>query len=170
MVKIIINAFGPDKPGIVYKLSKLIFSLQGNVEESKMIRLESDFTLLMLITISENNLKVLEKELTKLTDLKLNFKITKKHNPNNEYLYFQFSVNVADNEGIIFTFSELFNKYKVNIEKMETEIINASITGSPIFKLKSKLSAQANLNFIDFKSSLKKIAEENNIDYTFKKL
>tara|TARA_B100000029_G_scaffold516324_1_gene628706 strand:- start:4031 stop:4543 length:513 start_codon:yes stop_codon:yes gene_type:complete len=170
MIKVIINAFGPDKPGIVYNLSKLIFSLKGNISESKMLRLESDFTLLMLITIPEKNFILLEEKLNRLTNLKLNFKITKEHNKNEKYQYFQFSVNVADNEGIIYNFSELFNKYKVNIEKMESEIINAYVTGSPIFKLKSRLSAQNSLNLIDFEASLKKIAEENNIEYTFKKL
>ena len=68
MINVIINAFGPDKPGIVYKLTKLIFSAQVNISESKMIRLESDFTLLMLITIPENNCAFLIKSQIKNTD------------------------------------------------------------------------------------------------------
>ena len=46
MKKIIINAFGKDKPGIVSKISGIIKSFQGNIETSKMVQLESDFTLL----------------------------------------------------------------------------------------------------------------------------
>ena len=35
MEKIIINAFGKDKPGLVYKISKIILSQNGNIENSK---------------------------------------------------------------------------------------------------------------------------------------
>ena len=170
MLKVIINAFGPDRPGIVYKLSKIIFSLKGNIEESKMIRLESDFTLLMLIALPDSNFSLLEGKLSNLANLNISFKITKKNQSKIEYHYFKFSVNVADNEGIIYTFSELFNKYKINIEKMETEVSYASITGAPVFNLKSKLSSQTNLNQVELELELKKIAEDNNIDYSFNKL
>ena len=60
MRKIIINAFGPDKTGIVYQLSKIILGLNGNIENSKMIRMESDFAILMLVAISKNNISELE--------------------------------------------------------------------------------------------------------------
>ena len=170
MLKVIINAFGPDRPGIVYKLSRIIFSLKGNIEESKMIRLESDLTLLMLIALPDSNFSLLEEKLSNLANLNISFKITKKNPTKIECHYFKFSVNVADNEGIIYTFSELFNKYKINIEKMETEVSYASITGAPVFNLKSKLSSQTNLNQVELELELKKIAEDNNIDYSFNKL
>ena len=60
MEKIIINAFGPDKPGLVYKISKIILSYNGNIENSKMILLESDFTILMLIKIESNKIESLK--------------------------------------------------------------------------------------------------------------
>ena len=49
MKKIILNAFGEDRPGLVSKITKVISSKNGNIETSKMVQLESDFTLLMLI-------------------------------------------------------------------------------------------------------------------------
>ena len=51
MKKLIINAFGPDRPGIVAEISEIILSCNANIENSKMILLESDFTILMLISI-----------------------------------------------------------------------------------------------------------------------
>ena len=56
MKKIIINAFGKDKPGIVSKISGIINSFNGNIETSKMIQLETDFTALLLVEISERNI------------------------------------------------------------------------------------------------------------------
>ena len=89
MLKVIINAFGPDRPGIVYKLSRIIFSLKGNIEESKMIRLESDFTLLMLIALPDINFSLLEEKLNNLANLNISFKITKKNQTKIECHYFK---------------------------------------------------------------------------------
>ena len=55
MNKIIINAFGNDKPGLVFKITNVIKKYNGNIEVSKIIQLESDFTLLMLVEISLKN-------------------------------------------------------------------------------------------------------------------
>ena len=71
MRKIIINAFGPDKTGIVYQLSKIILGLNGNIENSKMIRMESDFAILMLVAISKNNISELENKLKEIKDFNL---------------------------------------------------------------------------------------------------
>ena len=38
MIKVILNANAKDRPGIVSELSGVIFSLNGNIAESKMLR------------------------------------------------------------------------------------------------------------------------------------
>ena len=53
----------------------------------------------------------------------------------------------------------------INIEKMETEIDNAPISGFPMFVLSSILNIPCDLDFNTFKKSLKGIAQENNIEY-----
>jgi len=169
MKKVIINAFGPDERGIVYKITRVITSLNGNVENSKMIRLESDFTILMLLKIPEKNIKTLDMKLSKIKNLNINIKITEILSVNKDFQQYNFRINVADNEGIIYIFSELFNQYKINIEKMESEIKNAPISGSPIFILTSLLNLPKKLNINNFKKDLDKIASKNNIDYSFNK-
>jgi len=165
MIKVIINAFGPDKPGIVYKISAIILSYKGNIENSKMIRLESDFTCIMLISIPENKIIPLKKELSKIKPININLKITDKFSLKEKYNRYNFSITVSDDEGIIFLFSKIFSDNKINIEKMETDIRNAPITGSPIFILDSILIIPKDLNLDKFKKTLNKISKKNNIDY-----
>ena len=165
MTKVIINAFGPDKPGIVYKISKIILSYKGNIENSKMIRLESDFTCIMLISIPKDKIIPLKKELLKIEKLNINLKSTDKFSIEEEYISYNFSITLSDNEGIIFLFSKIFNENKINIEKMETDIKNAPITGSPLFILDSILSIPIDLNLDILKKSLNKICKKHNIDY-----
>ena len=165
MRKIIINAFGPDKTGIVYQLSKIILGLNGNIENSKMIRMESDFAILMLVAISKNNIGELENKLKEIKDFNIYIKETDQFNKNIKYTKYTFAIDVADNEGIIYSFTELFKNKKINIEKMETEIKNAPISGFPMFILRTVIKIPNNLDIDDFKTSLKKIAKPNNVDY-----
>ena len=165
MRKIIINAFGPDKTGIVYQLSKIILGLNGNIENSKMIRMESDFAILMLVAISKNNISELENKLKEIKDFNIYIKETDQFNKNIKYTKYTFAIDVADNEGIIYSFTELFKNKKINIEKMETEIKNAPISGFPMFILRTVIKIPNNLDIDDFKTSLKKIAKPNNVDY-----
>ena len=165
MEKIIINAFGPDKPGLVYKISKIILSYNGNIENSKMILLESDFTILMLVTIESSKIESLKKELNSFSELDVSFRHTNQKEKNIKYINYSFSISVADNEGIIYLYSDLFRKYRINIENMETEINNAPISGFPIFILKSLLNIPCDLDIIALKKELKNIAQENNIEY-----
>ena len=47
--KLIISASGPDRKGIVSEISSIINKYNGNIETSRMIRLEEQFSILILI-------------------------------------------------------------------------------------------------------------------------
>ena len=84
MKKIILYARGKDKPGIISRISKEINSLNGNIEISKMIKLETYFNILSLIEIKESDINNLVNKLNEIDDLSIeisNIKnTTKKHN------------------------------------------------------------------------------------------
>lgn len=50
--QLVVTASGPDRPGIVARLSKRVLDCGGNVEESRMARLAGEFSILMLITFN----------------------------------------------------------------------------------------------------------------------
>ena len=166
MTKLIINAFGPDRPGIVAEISEIILSCNANIENSKMILLESDFTILMLISIDGEEIDKFKNQLNTISGLDVSFKKTFIKSSNDiKYNRYSFTISVADNEGIIYLYSDLFKKNSINIEKMETEIDNAPISGFPMFVLSSILNIPRDLDFNTFKKSLKGIAQKNNIEY-----
>ena len=82
MKKIIINAFGPDRPGIVAEISEIILSYYANIENSKMILLESDFTILMLISIDGEKIDNFKNQLNTISGLDVSFKKTSKESGN----------------------------------------------------------------------------------------
>ena len=165
MIKIIINAFANDKPGLVSKITKIIRRNHANIEISKMIQLESDFTLLLLIEIDEINVKSLINELQNIQGLKINYKKTEKKQSEKKYNNYLFKVSVADSEGIIYLFSNLFKQYNINIVDMDSYIKNAANTGYPIFFLKSNIIIPAKCNIKKLSDDLDEIAQNNNIEY-----
>lgn len=50
--QLVVTASGPDRPGIVARLSKRVLDCGGNVELSRMARLAGEFSILMLITFN----------------------------------------------------------------------------------------------------------------------
>ena len=165
MIKIIINAFANDKPGLVSKITNIIRQNHGNIEISKMIQLESDFTLLLLIEIDKKNIKTLINKLDKIEDLKINYKKTQEKQCDKKYSDYLFKVNVADSEGIIYLFSNLFKQYNINIVDMDTYIKNAANTGFPIFFLKSNIIIPIECNIKKLTNDLNEVAQKNSIEY-----
>ena len=168
MKKIIINAFGLDRPGIVSEVTKIITHFNGNIETSKMLQLESEFSLLMLVKIDKDKIEELFSKLNQINDLKVSGKPTRTKLNNAKFLHYDFSITIADNEGIVFIFSNLFKKYKINIVSMETEIRNAPITGSPFFSLHATLMIPKTINLETFKYELNETAEVESIDFNLK--
>ena len=62
MIKVILNANAKDRPGLVSEISGVIFSLNGNIAESKMLRLENIFSVIMAIEIPEEKKEQVLKE------------------------------------------------------------------------------------------------------------
>ena len=134
MKKIIIHVNGLDRIGIISDISKEINKLSGNIETSKMVKLGKDFNMLLLISIKKENIKLLENKLLSYKDLSVTLKQTANEKPaNNIYL---FILKGADNEGIVYKFTQLFSKYNISIIDVETKLLNAPVTGSPLFYMK----------------------------------
>ena len=170
MKKIIINAFGRDKPGLVAKISGIIKSSKGNIEISKMVQLETDFTALMLVEISKDNINVLEESLKKVKNLNITINSTEVRSDSDNFIKYSFSINANDNEGIIYLFSDLFKKYDINITSMDSYLKNAPLTGSPVFYLDSEVMLNSKINLNDFKYELNRIADKNGIEFSFFKI
>lgn len=85
MKKITIYAKGKDRTGIISEISKAINNCKGNIETSKMIKLETDFNILALVEIDDSQIDILEKKLNDISELSIEINDTGSTNDNNEY-------------------------------------------------------------------------------------
>ena len=94
MNNIIISAIGSDRPGIVLELTGIIINHGGNVEESRMTRLGSDFAIIMLVSIKKNAYDSLEISLQSIDGLTIITKFT--NEKINKGVQYQIDLSGAD--------------------------------------------------------------------------
>ena len=168
--KIIISANGPDRKGIVSEISSIIGNYNGNIETSKMIRLEREFSVLILINIENNKIKDLHKSLNKIKDLYVNIFETK---TDKNIIYknkFHLYINGADNEGIVYKFSKYLSEINMNIDEVNTKIKNAPVSATPLFMMDVIISSNKTVNQNSLNKKLNIIAEKLGVEVEIKKI
>ena len=166
MEKIIIYTNGKDRIGIISEITKEISNLGGNIETSKMIKLDQEFNMLVLVSIDKQKIDLLEKNLLLYNDLEIHIKRTLSNNKNldNEYI---FILKGADTEGIVHQCTTLFSNLKINIIDLETKIINAPITGSPLFYIKSIISISNKNSIENIQNKILDFEKQSNVKIKF---
>ena len=134
MNNLIISAVGSDRSGIVSEISGIITSHGGNVEESRMSKMGSNFAIIMLVSVLPDWDESLKVALRSIADLNIITKFTEAHNIS-DIKKFWIYLNGADNEGIINVLSEYLAGESINIIELNTYISPAPITGAPLFNL-----------------------------------
>ena len=66
---LVVNAVGLDRPGIVSEMTKVVTDADGNVGESRALRLGEHFTLMMLCSVPGTNEEKIQKMFGELEDL-----------------------------------------------------------------------------------------------------
>ncbi|WP_297890018.1 ACT domain-containing protein [Sulfurihydrogenibium sp.] len=124
MKQFIITAFGEDRPGIVAKVSEILYKNGLNIEDSAMTRLNNEFVIMLVVkgnidkNILEKDLKILEKE---------NLTFTVKEIPvleetqNENYQSCNIIVYGSDKPGIVYNVSKLLADKSINIADLRTE-------------------------------------------------
>ncbi len=172
MHSLIISAVGSDRPGIVSELSGTITSHGGNIEKSRMTKLGSDFTIIMLVTV---DLKWKESLVVALQAIKELSITTKGTEPNTAVIAAenckdtagetcQIFLSGADNEGIVKVLSKYLEEKSINIIEMDTHISQAPISGSPLFNLNASVSIPGEIDERDIQSDLSQIAQDLGVE------
>tara|TARA_B100000029_G_scaffold198384_1_gene196473 strand:- start:43 stop:558 length:516 start_codon:yes stop_codon:yes gene_type:complete len=168
--KLIISANGPDRKGIVSEISSIINSHQGNIETSRMIRLINEFAVLILIDINENDIPKLNSSLDKIKQLNVNLIKTENNSQNLEGNKFHLYINGADNEGIVYQFSNYFTQINASIEEVKTEIKNAPISATPLFMMDVIIQIIEEKDITTILEELHLIADKLGVEIHLKKI
>ena len=163
MNSLIISAVGSDRPGIISELSGIITTHGGNVEESRMSRLGSDFAIIMLVSVSTDWEESLEVALQSINHLTISTKLTQIQEIGDNKKY-KIDLNGADNEGIVKVLSKYLAEKSINVLEMETHISHAPISGTPLFNLNASVSVPNDVEETVIQSDLSQIAQKLGVE------
>ena len=108
---IVISAVGSARTGVVQDLTKVILSCGGNIEESRMTTLGSEFAMLLLVSGNWATLNKLEQGLNKLSDgsnLAVSIRQTDAKPTAKDLMPYAVDIVSLDQQGIVFNLANFF--------------------------------------------------------------
>ncbi|HWP91678.1 MAG TPA: ACT domain-containing protein [Thermodesulfobacteriota bacterium] len=136
-----ITSIGKDRPGIVAGVSKVLFDLGINIEDSSMTILRSEFSMILIVSTGEeleaSDLEIHFKELAAKLGLSISVKeidedevYSKKPYSGTPYII---SVIGTDKPGIVHRVSELLFSKGINITDLNTKVVPGEET--PVYTM-----------------------------------
>jgi glycine cleavage system transcriptional repressor len=164
----VLTVTGPDRIGIVERVTGLLFGQGGNVETSRMARLGGEFAILMLVSMPEDRIAALDADLEALAAE--GYKLTTtptgraRAGAHPDWLPYRIEVEGADHEGIIHEVALYLSERGINIESVDSETTAAPVSGSPLFAMTAQVVAPPTLAGAGWEAGLQEIADRMNLE------
>lgn len=166
---LVITAVGPDRAGLVSELSALIHAAGANLEDSRMAVLGGEFALLLLVSGANASLAQVEgrvREAEAGLGLTLLFKRTTGPRTLRNVLPYTIRVSGFDRPGIVQTVTGILARRSVNVSALESRVVNAPESGTPLFVLEASLEVPSEVALSDLRRELGQRCDEENLDLT----
>jgi glycine cleavage system transcriptional repressor len=164
---IVLSAIGTDRTGVVQDISKVILSCGGNIEESRMTTLGSEFAVLMLVSGNWHTLTRLEKGLDKLTedgDLTFAIRKTGARKTSDDRMPYAVDVICLDQQGIVYGLANFFAARDIEIADVATRRYAAAHTGAPMFAVQMAVTVPSSVNLALLRDDFADMCDRMNLD------
>lgn len=171
--KLVISALGADRPGIVDKLSNILYQHRLNIEDSRMTVLGGEFAILLLVSGDAADISLFQSkldELGKALQMQLIAKATTESGTTANTLPYEVEVAALDNPGIVYNIARFFSSRNINIVNCQTERYAAPHTGSPMFALHMTIGIPSDMNIAQLRDAFTQTCDELNLDAELKNL
>ncbi len=162
-----ITAIGPDRSGLVRDLSRSVTDAGGNIEESRMTTLGSDFAMLMLVSGNWHTINQVRDALDELGtsgDLALTIRDTESQADAQAAVPYLFDVVSLDHEGIVLGLSSFFASRDMQIAEMVTRRYNAPHTGAAMFSVQMTVNVPGDQSIAALRDEFHGFCDESNLD------
>lgn len=163
---IVISAIGPDRTGVVQDITEVILNCDGNIEESRMTTLGSDFAMLLLVSGNWHTLSRLEKGFEKLEDSGLTFTIRKTGERQIKEDRMPYAVDVVslDQQGIVYNLANFFASHDIEIADVATRSYAAAHTGAPMFAVQMAVNVPSSIHIAQLREEFLELSDRLNLD------
>lgn len=170
--KLVISAIGADRPGLVDKLSNIIYTHDLNIEDSRMTVLGGEFAILLLVSGDPSSLETLQAqsgEIEQTLNMSLLIKPTTETVSSGNIIPYAVEVSSLDHPGIVHKITSFFSRQNINIINLQTERYSAPHTGSPMFALHMTIGIPAETNISKLRDAFMDFCDDINLDAELKK-
>jgi glycine cleavage system transcriptional repressor len=167
---VVLTTIGEDRPGLVDEVSRFVFERGGNIEDSRMVNLHGQFTIMMLVAGDETTMGRLQDGLSILNrESRLHGEL----HPADfearvgaaEALPYRLSATAIDQPGLVQPLAHLLAEHDVNIESMQTTLAQAPITGAPVFSMELVVSVPRAQPIGELRAALARLCDGLNLDW-----
>jgi glycine cleavage system transcriptional repressor len=164
----VLTVTGPDRIGVVERVTGLLVNEGGNVETSRMARLGGEFAILMLVSMRDDRIAALDADLLALGAE--GYKVTTtatdrtRAGARPDWLPYRIEVEGADDEGIIHEVARYLSEREINIESVDSETTPAPVSGSPLFAMTAHVVAPPAVAGQGWEAGLEEIADRMNLE------
>jgi len=168
---LLLLATGRDTPGIVDRISGVIFNAGSNLEDSRMAILGGEFSLMVLVTGGPESLRKVVAEIPNLErelDLFIKVKETAvgpaaRKRPEGAVLC-RIDAVAMDHPGIVHKLTRILVNQNINVARLDTARTNAPVSGTPMFSMQMDVEVPPGVSIAALKTQLQRWAEGANVD------
>ncbi len=161
-----VTAIGPDRAGLIRDLSEIVTDAGGNIQQSRMIALGSEFAMLVLVGGNWHVISRVREKLDQLqqsSDLTITLRDTEPR-PVDVSAPYLIDIVSLDHEGIVRDISGFFASRNLGIPEMSTRQYNAPHTGAPMFSLQFTVNIPADVQVAVLRDEFLAFCDEQNLD------
>ncbi len=171
---IVLTLTGPDRVGIVEEVTRVLLNLGGNVENSRMARLGGEFAILMLVTLAEEQVELIDPAFIALKSEGYVISLSKTRRSPNDirpgWICYDVEVQGGDHPGIVYEIAQSLSRHGINIESLETATTPAPMSGTTLFSLNARISVPPSLEENIWRGELNEAAQQANVDVSMKRV
>jgi glycine cleavage system transcriptional repressor len=155
---IALSAIGSDRTGMVHDLTRVIADCGGNIVESRMSALGSEFAIALLISGNWHSLAKIETEIKKVaesSDIALQMRRTEQRAVRGDMLPYSVDIVCLDQSGIVSSVSGFFSARGIDI---------AAHTGAPMFSLRLVINVPSRIHLGVLREEFMDFCDHLNLD------
>ena len=164
---IVISAIGTDRTGVVQDLTKVVLACGGNIEESRMTTLGSEFAMLLLVSGNWHTLSRLQQGLDKLCEdgaLTVSVRKTDAKPVEEDRMPYAVDVVALDQQGIVFNLANFFASRDIEIADVATRSYAAAHTGAPMFAVQMAVNVPSSIHVAQLREEFLDLCDRLNLD------
>jgi glycine cleavage system transcriptional repressor len=168
----ILTATGPDRAGIVFDIAKLVLDNNGDIQESRMMRMGCDFSLMMRVAAPKPDADQITQKLSKVGGMSVITHPVTAERANQivpkPVWKANFSVEGVNHPGLVYKVTELFFARGLRVEKLHTDTKIAPFGGTVLFLMDGTIISDKAIDFEELEEASESLSSFLGIDLELK--